>query len=113
MGAVFYGLRNGFHFVDYTLFLKRIKSYKRDENSLLLFVLIKSNRFLRVSFDSSMCDPMPKMPGVPQRSVSGPLLFIMLQKCDTDHFADDTTVHVHSKLFLMLKAVPRKQIPTS
>ena len=95
-------LSKAFDSIDHSLLIAKLFAYGFDKISLQWFTNYLSNRQQCVVLDHSYSDWATVMRGVPQGSVSGPLLFIMymndlptvLQHSYMNLFADDTALYV-------------------
>ena len=78
VGCLMVDFRKAFDLVDHSLLLQKLKLYKCDENSLSWFNSYLSNRTQRVSMNNKCSASEPIRYGVPQGSILGPLMFLIL-----------------------------------
>ena len=104
-GAVFIDLKKAFDTVDHGRLLSRLSHYGIKDKELTWFENYLFGRRQRVIYDSTQSDSQPVVCSVPQGSILGPMLFILLIN-DIDHqlnsckillYADDTVVFTSSK----------------
>ena len=100
-GVVLLDLSAAFDLVDSDLLLQKLKAYGFDDDSLLWVHSYLTNRYQAVWIDHALSDFLPCKVGVPQGSNLGPLFFLIFfndlpqsLNCETDAYADDTTLTV-------------------
>ena len=106
-GAVFIDLNKAFDTVGHGRLLSKLPFYGIKDKELTWFedYLFGRRQCARVIYDDTCSESQPVVCGVPQGSILGPLLFILLIN-DIDHqlnsckillYADDTVVFTSSK----------------
>ena len=103
-GAVFIDLRKAFDMVDTDLLLRKLAVYRCDDLTLTWFKSYLKERDQCVHFKGTLSSKKSSLYGVPQGSILGPLLFIMLindlplyVNSNTDMYADDSTIHTSAR----------------
>ena len=103
--GVFIDLKKAFDTVDHKILFKKLYYYGIRGNTLKLFKSYLTNRSQYVLFDGEKSDIRDITYGVPQRSIIGPLLFILYindfsgvsDKLFCVLFADDTNIFLSGK----------------
>lgn len=104
-GAVFIDLSKAFDTVDHTLLLQKLRYYGIENLELEWFKDYLTNRKQVVGYQNVMSDFQSITSGVPQGSILGPLLFILLvndlpstvARCTLLMYADDTVLFYSAK----------------
>ena len=95
VGAVFVDLSKAFDMVNHVLLIQKLYSLGIKGNGILWFKSYLTQRTQCVSVNNSMSTPNVISPGVPQGSILGPLLFLLLindMPIDFKH----STVNMHA-----------------
>lgn len=98
--SIYLDFAKAFDKVDHGILLKKLYDLNIRGRVLIWIESFLRNREQRVKVSDSLSDPVPVTSGVPQGSVLGPLLFLVMmldidkdvQKSDLGSFADDTKV---------------------
>ena len=104
-GAVFIDLRKAFDTVDHETIAAKLKSFGIFDIELKWFQEYLRNRKQVVAMDNELSDLCGISTGVPQGSILGPLLFVLLMndlpdhinKCSVLMYADDTVLFYSSR----------------
>ena len=110
VGILFNDFSKAFDLLDHGIFLKKLKAYKINENSLKWFESYFSNRFQIVQHEGVLSNRKAITSGVPQGSTLGPLAFLiyvndMFQCVSPDH-GFLTSVVDDSNFISFAKTVP-------
>ena len=100
--AVFLDFQRAFETIDRNLLIKKLANYGVNGRSLDWFKSYLKNRKQVVKIGMKISNQLDNELGVPQRSILGPLLFILyinnitkcLKYCTAKNFADDTLVYI-------------------
>ena len=102
-GAVFIDLSAAFDLVPSEILMKKLEIYKFGKCFQNWIYSYMSNRYQAVWIDNTLSDFLPCEVGVPQGSILGPLIFLLYindlsyqMDCDSDQYADDTTLSATS-----------------
>ncbi len=104
-GIVFIDLQKAFDTVNFEILLKKLKYYGVSDVELKCFTSYLHGRMQTVIIDGSLSGSLPVTVGVPQRSILGPLLFILYvnelprvaENCLTSMYTDDTKLEHATK----------------
>ena len=100
--AIFVDLRRAFDTVEIYILLCKLRAVGCSERVLRWFKSYLCNRSQKVSFKNAFSDTRNTFAGVPQGSILGPLLFLImindlpgvLEHCNLTMYADDTTLYL-------------------
>ena len=100
--AIYLDLKRAFDTVAIFILLCKLRAAGCSEKALLWFKSYLCDRFQKVNFNNSFSDTRSTFAGVPQGSILGPLLFLImvndlpsvLKHCKLTMYADDTTLYI-------------------
>ena len=100
-GSLFLDFSKAFDLVDHSLLIHKLKLYNIDTSWFSSYL---NKRFQQTHYAGAISDKKEVIPGVPQESVIGPILFLIyvndlplsLTSTCADIFADDTTIGTSS-----------------
>ena len=100
--AIYLDLKRAFDLVEIYILLCKLRAVGCSENALRWFKSYLCNRSQKVSFNNAFSETRNTFAGVPQGSILGPLLFLVmindlpsvLKHCNFTMYADDTTVYL-------------------
>ena len=105
VGTLFIDFRKAFDLVDHSILLDKLSHYKFRDSTFKRFASYIQNRYQVMDSGKELTRPANIKSGVPQGSILGPSLFFIfindlylyIEHCDSDYYADDATVHTKSK----------------
>ena len=88
-----------------TYYWQKLEAYGLDNNTVSFMRSYLTNRFQRCKINNSFSEWAKISAGVPQGSISGPLvfnifindIFLFLQKCDLANYVDDSFMYTSDK----------------
>ena len=110
-GAVYIDLRKAFDTVDHARLLSKLPIYGIKSKELCWFENYLFGRKQIVSYDGVLSEIQANSCGIPQGSILGPLLFILLindidenlRQCEMTLYADDSVLYVGGKHVILSK----------
>ena len=104
-GAVFIDLQKAFDTVNHQILLNKLEQFGISNMELSWFKSYLQDRYQVVHIENELSEPCLLSPGVPQGSILGPLLFVLLMNdlpgvlttCSTLLYADDTVIFYSGK----------------
>ena len=101
VGVIIMDLSKAFDSLDHDLLLAKLEACGLDNNAVSFTRSYLTNRLQRCKINNSFIEWTKISAGVPQGSISGPLLFnifindifLFLQKCDLANYADESTMY--------------------
>ncbi len=104
-GLVLLDLCKAFDMVNHDILLQKLTIYRLSDSAIEWFKSYLSDRSPMVQYQQTMSEPMRVTSGVPQGSIVGLLLFIILmnhlplevENCNLDMYADDSTLEASTK----------------
>ena len=108
-------LKKAFDVVDHDIMAKKLEIYEFNEKAFALFNSYMTNR-TQVQIGNALSNKCPEKYGVPQCLILGPLLCILyindlplsISNCNTDMYADDSTMHISGKRVQLYKLKSKK-----
>ena len=105
VGVIIMDSSKAFDSLNHELLLAKLKAYGLDSNLVSFMKSYLTNRFQRCKINNSFSEWGKVLNGVPRGSFLGPLLFniflndifLSLQKCDLENYADDSTLYTSDK----------------
>ena len=100
--AIYLDLKRAFDTVAIFILLCKLRAAGCSEKALLWFKSYLCDRLQKVNFNNSFSDTRSTFAGVPQGSILGPLLFLIMvndlpsviKHCKLTMYADDTTLYI-------------------
>ena len=117
-GAVFLDLPKAFDTVDHTAILQKLGTYNVRGTELAWFRTYLHSRTQVVTVENEQSERGQITSGVPQGSIIGPLLFVLLMNdlpdclttCKTLMYADDTVIYCSSKSVQHIETVLTREL---
>ena len=105
VGVIIMDLSKAFDSLNHELLITKLKAYGLDINSVTFMESYLTNRLQHCKINNSFSEWGKVLNCVPQGSILGPLLlnillndiFLSLQKCDPENYANDSTLHTLDK----------------
>ena len=109
VGGVLMDLSKAFDCIPHNLLIAKLLAYKIDDKIVQIFFSYLQNRKQCVKINNINSEFLNIISGVPQGSIAGPILFnvfingffFFTKRASVHNFADDNTLPVLQKLFLI------------